>query len=51
MKYFTVQIAALGNLTDAFRNIIKLSKYKPGTFSFAFFVTKLFIYNEPTLTK
>lgn len=33
MKYYTLQIAALENPTEAFRNIIKLSKNKPSTFS------------------
>lgn len=32
-KYEILQIAALENLTEAFKNIIKLSKNKPRTFS------------------
>lgn len=49
MKYYSLQIAALENLTEAFRNIIKLSKNKPRTFLHFFFES--FIYNEPTITK
>lgn len=44
MKYYTLQIAALEILTEAFRNIIKLSKNKPRTFRLCnFFLGKLYL--------
>lgn len=42
MKYNTLQIAALENITEAFRNIIKLGKNKSRTFPLCnFFLGKL----------
>lgn len=46
MKYYTLQIAVLEKLTEAFRNIIKLSRNNPGLLFLAAFSQEHFFYTD-----